>query len=55
MANKYKCGRCEGTGTVVVDLDEDRYPASGPCPQCQQWCPICKDFKPRTGHLCKKL
>lgn len=52
---RYRCGVCEDTGTVEVYLDDDRLPARGPCHNCREWCPICKDYKPRTGHTCKRV
>ena len=46
---------CGGTGIVAVDLGNSRLPATAPCQSCRVYCPVCRAWRRKSGHICTPL
>ena len=47
------CVHCDGMGTVMEQIDEERLPVSVPCYWCRVYCKACDRYVPKKGHECK--
>jgi hypothetical protein len=48
----WACAWCDGEGTVMEQIDDDRLPVPVPCFMCRKHCAQCNKWVKKSGHIC---